>query len=206
MHIGLKDLLHSRILQTAIALWLAYPLLAWHLDTEKLFAVLNGIAVAMSIAVIIAYWEGVHEALTTRSRDAGHILLLGVVCGWGGLFARQAAMWLWRWAGEPAWVINHKAFGFISVLVISAGALHLSARGAINNQIPRRNFVILGITVAVGVLIGMLTVTFWPEPNPDIMSPGYDVVPLRPYATDDWGPIPPLELRPVTIVPGKGSL
>jgi hypothetical protein len=148
----------SGVLWLTMLVMLAFAPFALFVPQEHLFAVLNSIAFSVSLAVVIAYGYGFYLSLTTDRRVGGHLLILGLSFGWLSSSARHLYMWIWRYNGEPIEWINDPWLGIIPWIAIYGACLHLAARNAPVNNVPSRNLVIIGISIAFGLIVALLVI------------------------------------------------
>lgn len=136
---ALAGLLRSRTLATATALFALYWGAAALVPNATLIAGLQGLRIAVGIAVTMAYGAVCLEALVVRRPDRVQQLTLGIALAWTG--AVGAGGWsLFRlFAGQPSWMLDSSFDGFWMWLQILGGVLHLTApRGAEGADAGRR--------------------------------------------------------------------
>lgn len=151
----LRRLATSRTLWVAIACIGSFWLVSAFLPFVTMMEFLNGVALAVAIAVTIAYAPVWVEALTQDRPDRVGQLTLGIGCTWGAFILSRMWSISWRGSGQPDWMENSPVVGFFVYMTILGGILHLTAPGAIDGDVPRRNWILIGITIGGGLVLGL---------------------------------------------------
>lgn len=151
-------LFKNRTIWHALAYWAAFIPLAYYVPREHLFDVLYAIACCVGVGVLVAYGPGMWRSLKLQTLNGGHYLVLGIGCTWTATIARFVWGWAWRFLGRPDWMVDHVFIAFTVWVLISGGALHLTAKNAINGAIPKSNWLWLGAVSACGVALALLIV------------------------------------------------
>lgn len=121
--------------------------------------VVNGVLLSVSAAVSIIYVPLVWRALTSKDRGAFYYQVIGIWLVWVSLAGRGAMGLWWRFYGMPPEWPNGFLWLLDLFLAIVAGTLHITAPGTISGSaVPPRNWVIWGIAVMIGGLVGTLIV------------------------------------------------
>lgn len=124
------------------------------LPAAALAALLNGVLVALSAGVCVAYFPVIHDVLTDRRRpiDRADFLALGIFCSWFAISMRAGWSLLWRYNGQPHSWIDQPFIAYFIYLSVCGAAFHLLAPGVIASRVPSREWVHIGILSALGVL------------------------------------------------------
>lgn len=133
---------------------LVFGVLAAVFKPDTLMPMLNGAMLAVASGVCVAYFPIIRQVLTDRHRhiDRADMLALGIFCSWFAIVLRAAWSLAWRHQGKPsAWIDSHFLSYFI-FLGVCAASFHLLAPGAIDQRIPSREWLWVGMLCALGVL------------------------------------------------------
>ncbi len=154
-----RTVARSRVVKAAIALSAGYWLAAFLLPSILLIQVLNYVLIAIAIAVSVAYLPNVYEALKMDRIDRVAQLSLGISLSWLAVLINRS------WVGviritDADWMRTSPMIGFYVFLSVLAGVLHITAPGAIDGIIPKRNQIILGAAIGVGVLVAWIVIGF----------------------------------------------
>ena len=135
----------------------AFCLIATLTSTTAFISVLNSALVAMAIGVCIAYWPSIAAVLMgTRPLDRADWLGLGIFCAWFGTFVNRSWSIVWRYLGRPEWLLESDIVSYALWLGMCAAVFHLAAPGAIDEQVPPRRWINIGILVAVLMFLPLL--------------------------------------------------
>ena len=151
----------QRLIVAAIAVAIFWPV-AFLLERNHLFDIVNGLAVAVGCGIVATYSGAALRVFRDNVCTPGHLLVVGIVTAWLAVVVRLLMIWIWRFNGQPEALINHVLLAFAVWLFVLGGALHLTARNAIEDTIPKSNLITLGLAVASGTLIGLVMI-FWAE-------------------------------------------
>lgn len=117
----------------------------------------------VAIAVSIAFLPGIFKALRTPWPSYSGQLILGIVLSWFGVAGSAGWVLIWASAGQPQWMLDSNINGWFLWLQILGGTLHLTAKHSVEDDIPRPNWIRLGVAVAIGVLIGIAFMASAPD-------------------------------------------
>ncbi|KNY20873.1 hypothetical protein [Methylobacterium sp. ARG-1] len=109
----------------------------------------------VAIAVFISLLPGIVKALRTPWPSYSGQLILGIVLSWFGVAGSAGWVLIWASGGQPQWMLDSNINGWFLWLQILGGTLHLTAKHSVEDDIPRPNWIRLGIAVAIGVLVGI---------------------------------------------------
>jgi uncharacterized membrane protein len=121
---------------------------------------------AMSAMVTIAYGASVWEFRKEQLSTSKHMLVIGIFLAFGADFIGSVLSVVWRYYGKPEDWINYSFWLLPSFMTSIAAMHHIAAPGAINGQIPKRNFMYLSIGFGIsglvaGVFLGMRIGDIW---------------------------------------------
>ncbi|MCJ2098921.1 hypothetical protein [Methylobacterium sp. E-046] len=149
------EILRSRTLWLGLILiggfWIVVPFVPTRPQNEFL-RIARTVA---AIAVSIAFLPGIVKALSTPWPTFSGQLILGIVLSWFGVAGSAGWVLIWSMAGQPQWMLDSNINGWFLWLQILGATLHLTAKHSVEDDIPRPNWIRLGIAVAFGVLIGI---------------------------------------------------
>lgn len=152
----MKRVVMSSKLWVAFVLWASFWVFVQFLPNDLLFYLVNALAMCVAAGVLIAYYPGIKDALIRRDVGGGHWLILGIAVTWGATMIRIGYAWLWRLLGQPEWMSQSPILAFITWMIVTGGMLHLIAQNAINGQIPKGNWLRLGLWTTAGLFTGFL--------------------------------------------------
>ena len=153
----IRALVRSRIVRTALALVAAYWMAAFFMPAVLLIQTLNYVLIAVAFAVTVAYLPDVLYAIRMDRIDRVAQLSLGIALSWTAVIINRSWVAAIRIA-DTEWMRTSPVIGFYIFLSVLAGVLHITAPGAIDGDIPRRNQIILGLAIGLGVLIAWLVI------------------------------------------------
>jgi hypothetical protein len=169
-----RKFLASRSIRIAtvciVAFWVVL-LIAPRNETIELLRITQA---SMAAAVAVAFSSLATYALLKIYPDRVEQMSMGVALGFFSSFGFGFWALLWRLAGKPDWMLESSVQAFWIYLSILAGALHITAPGAVDGRIPRPNKIALGTAVGAGVLVFLLLL--WTVP--DLSQP---MEAIRPY-------------------------
>lgn len=175
------------VVWTSLTLYLIFIACAWILPNRILIETLRAMLLSISIAVVIAYAAPAVSAMLDKRRpDLVAQLTLGIALGWAATAFQSTWSLIYRLAGQPLWMQNNDLNALIIWSLCLAAALHITAPGAIDGRIPRRNMVSLGLAIGAGVLIVSI-IMIW-NPNVDGLVDAIKPWLYDPKAIEDIGP------------------
>ncbi|WP_073051397.1 hypothetical protein [Kaistia soli] len=152
-----KDLARSRTVWIAVSLLIGYWPVAWLFSGPGFIELLNSILLGVSTAVMISYAPEAIRAATHARPDKTDQLILGIVVTWlATILFRGWGIWS-RATGFPEWMRYSPMFGFMIFLFILGGVLHITAPNTIDDRVPRRAWMRVGLAIGAGAFIaGMI--------------------------------------------------
>lgn len=134
--------------------------------THELIEYLRIMQASVAVAVVIAYAPSAFDAVRKKRPNMADQVSMGISLGFLSLMGSGLWFLLWRLSGKPDWMLDSWLAALLIFASIIAGVLHLSAPGAINGVIPKRNFVWLGAAVGLGSLLFLTVMVFEPDLRP----------------------------------------
>ena len=125
-----------------------------------MFDVVNALTVAVGVRCPDRILPGIVEVSLNRNGSGSHYLVLGMFVTWVATDLRHLWNWLWRFLAKPPDMIDHWFVALLVWVTFLGGVLHLTAKGAIDGEIPREYWIRLGATVAVGIAVALLVIIF----------------------------------------------
>lgn len=159
MKTTLEILARSRIVRVAFVLVAAYWGAAFFVPPTLLIQTLNYVLIAVAVAVTFAYLPDVLHAVQMDRVDRVAQLTLGIALSWTAVIINRSWVGLIR-INDADWMRASPVIGFYVFLSILAGVLHITAPGAIDGTVPRKNWVTIGVAIAIGVLAAWLVIGF----------------------------------------------
>lgn len=123
----MRRLASSRVIIPAIVLSIFYWLVSWFVPRQAMADAINGMLIAFSFTVVMAYAAGAWEAV--RSREFGRLqhLMIGIVLAWFVTLVIRIWGFLFVNLGRPEWMVNHPLVFYFYFLLCMAAVLHLTA-------------------------------------------------------------------------------
>jgi hypothetical protein len=159
----INALLRSPVVWTATALFAVFLAAAKVFPYESFLETLRVLQMTVWTVVGVAYCaEGFWAVLHGRPNNREQ-LILGICVGAAAYVMLGAWSLLWRLSGQPAWMFNSDINAAIITASILAGVLHVTAPGAIDGTVPKRNWIYLGVAIGGAVLISGITLSLQPS-------------------------------------------
>ena len=155
----IRQVLHANGVRLVLLPIIIFAVVAITTVAPILIPILNLVVLALSIWVCIAFGPWVIEVLLSdRPLDNADLMVIGVVMSWLALAMRTSWALVWRWLGQPQWMLStHFSSAFIA-LTACAAVLHIIAPGAIKDRVPTKRWIQIGAWVAAAVFAGLLLV------------------------------------------------
>lgn len=132
-------------------------------NNETALETLRAMQISISSVVLCSYAPEAWRILTKPFVDAEDQLILGIVLSWASVFEQGIWALLWRLSGKPIWMYDSDLNGFFVWQAIIGATLHVTAPGAVNGVVPRRNWILTGIAFGGGVLVGAMLLRYRPD-------------------------------------------
>ena len=153
-------MLQSRNFWAAVVLLSVFWPVAWFLPLDWLFDIMNSLAIAACVALVIVYGPGLRHFLMRNDLDGAHYLVAGIA-GFGATQAiRYTWNWLWRLFDKPHGFLDSVWLAYVLWISILCALMHLMARNVIRGHIPNENYKTVGIVVGVGIALSLLVISF----------------------------------------------
>lgn len=147
----MNALLAPRLWRMFILPTLAFCALAYLTEDRALIMVLNIVQFGFASAVVTAFTPEVWRVMTgTRGMSRGSWMAYGIWMGWGAVVWRTGESLIWRAIGQPAWLINSDVTSAYLYFGCIAAAAHIIRPGELDERIPARE------TIRIGVIVGAL--------------------------------------------------
>lgn len=127
---------------------------------------INALGFTFGCAVLWRYLPGgfwaVFSALRGWPVGRGAMLVLGIVQTWLAMVVRTAAIWNWRWMGEPDGGLDSVPMAIAACLIIGGGACHLAASTMPEDHVQRPRLsgwllwgaLVAGFALGAGIAFG----------------------------------------------------
>lgn len=159
-------MINNRIIIAIVLSWLLFvPSIIW---TPLLYLLdfINAFGFTLGCAALWRYTPGAYwamlYALRGHSLGRGSMLVLGIVQTWLAMILRTAAIWQWRWLGEPDGGLDSVMMAVAAYLIIGGGACHVQASTMKEDkvEVPRLSAGLVGGSLIAGLLIGA-GIAYW---------------------------------------------
>lgn len=148
----LLGLLRNKVLWTATLISVAYWIIAPMFPPQTVLEWTNGIIVLVGIAVFASYAPGIVMKMSQSDKiDRVLQLSIGITISWAATSILRLWGLMWRKSGMPDWMQLNYVVGYLAFLTICAGVLHITAPGAVDGIVPKKNWIIVGIAIALGI-------------------------------------------------------
>lgn len=121
-----------------------------------LVEVLTAMAASLGVGVVFVYGRGLVHGFRQNKLGAGHLLVLGILLAWGAVVTRVVWTWFVRLSDQPELMYDHWIVALVLWLLVVAAGFHITAQNAIEFEIPRHNWVWMGLLASAGVFIGLV--------------------------------------------------
>lgn len=174
------SLIRGRLWFSFLVLFVGYNIVNVFVQNPDMIIACRIIQASTSVVVLYVYfedaWVGFKKAVPARE----DYLIVGIWLAWLATFLQAMFSVMWRLAGGPDWLTNAEINAPFIILSVLGGMLHVSAPGALDGVVPRKNRVAMGM--AFGVSLAIVTGLFATRPNIGPM-----IERARPYIGDFWG-------------------
>lgn len=163
---------------SALILFAGYQCLNAFVPNADLILATRTLAVGFYTAVLYIYGPDAWRALTAPKPKRSDFLIVGIWVSFASHDAQSLYSILYRLAPSQ-WLLNSEVVSPIVLLAVIGAILHISAPGAVDGTVPRRNRMALGFGVGIAtIMVAVLLVT-----RPDI---GPLLERTRPWIGDWW--------------------
>jgi len=164
---------------TVLFLGVGYAVINAFVPNSDMNIAIGVLQASAATMVVYIYGKDAWQALKKREPARTDFLIVGIVLAWLSTDGQAILAVLFRLAGMPSWFVNSELYAPIRLLSVVAAVLHVSAPGAVDGLVPRRNRLAMGLGLGGAVLI--VLVLLWQRPD---MGPLIERT--RPYIGDFW--------------------
>jgi hypothetical protein len=155
-----------RVAWVAVALLLGTVLVSIFVPQQPLMQFINICSLSVAVAVVITYAPAWAPALRKNALDGPDALSLGIGCTWTAEIGQRIWSIFWHGLERPEWMTQSYIIPLLLTLTVFGGIQHITAPGAVGGLVPKRNWIMLGVTFGIFTLIGLLVVWLgWFQPN-----------------------------------------
>lgn len=135
-----------------------YPTAILLLGQEPAIEVGNIITVSLACGIVVTYTPTAWAIIKYPVLDGASILSFGIWLGWSAIMYRTGGAIIWRLLDKPDNWLDSGWWGLHIALSCCSAIGHLIAPEAVNGRVPTKEWIRIGILVAVSVLVaGLLT-------------------------------------------------
>ena len=156
---GLWGLLSARLFWKICVL----PIIFWGLlavltPDPVLIIILRVFLIAFAVNVCVAYGHETFMILSERAPfDRQGKIIVGVFLSWSTYVYLSALSLIWRYYGQPPWVLNSDLASLPIFVGCGAAALHLSPH-VMHGRVPTRRLLYIGMILAIATAIALFAV------------------------------------------------
>jgi hypothetical protein len=136
----------------------AYVAIAVTLPPAIVQTAMHAISFAAWVAVAIVYAPGVAQIIRERASSMGDILNVGIFLSAISVSSTRGWAAFYRILGRPSWMFENPIFGGLIAIGIAAAILHLMAPGAINDRVPKRGWIRVGVAIGIGIALAVFLI------------------------------------------------
>ncbi len=142
--------------------WLVIPLILFGafaivLPAPDLIKYLSWVLAVTAFMVFVTYLGAVWTGLTTNGPMPRYThLALGIALGWLSIVMNRTWVGMIRAYPLEMWMRDSYFIAFYVWTSIMAGVFHMTAPGAIDGVVPQENWIKIGISVTIGILLGVV--------------------------------------------------
>jgi hypothetical protein len=148
-----------RVAHSAVAAACAFMLAALFVPHRTLMQFLNMATLSVAVAIVITYSPAWAATLLKKRLNGEDALSLGIGCTWLAEIGQRLWSIIWRGLDQPGWMTDSYVLPLLLTLNFLGGVQHITAPGAVDGVVPRRNWIILG--AAVGVATFLFLALLW---------------------------------------------
>lgn len=148
----------------AIAFFTAiYWIVAYFLEPHDAIALLDGVVIAMSFSVFMAYSPRFFKALREKNLTGSDFVIAGISLGWLVQSTERTWRLVSRVLDDGGWMIEHHLIGYFLVLIAIAASLHLAVKDAVQGKaigagVSPRAWSSIVVATVVGLSIGIFAI------------------------------------------------
>lgn len=148
-----------RVAHSALAALGVFLLAMLFVPQKTVMQFLNMATLSVAVAIVITYAPVWGRTLTKARLDGGDALSLGIGCTWLAEIGQRIWSIIWRGLDQPGWMTDSYVLPLLLTLNFLGGVQHITAPGAVDGIVPRRNWIVLG--AAVGVSLFLFLALLW---------------------------------------------
>jgi hypothetical protein len=153
MDMPMNTLRRWTLIAMLLAVVASYPVAIVVLGAQKAIEIGNVMVLALSAGIVVAYAPVARDAFRYGMIDGANILSIGIFASWLATFVARGGSIVWRLAGQPPEWLNSAPWGFHIALSCMGALCHLIAPEAVAGRVPTRQWIKIGVLVALTVLI-----------------------------------------------------
>lgn len=165
---------------SVILLGTGYMLINAFVSNADMNIAIGVLQAAAATMVVYIYGKDAWRAVRKKNPARTDFLIVGIVLAWLSTDGMAILAVLFRLAGMPAWFVNSEVYAPVRLLSVVAAVLHVSAPGAVDGLVPRKNRMAMGVGLGGAVLLALALLWSRPDIGPLIER-------ARPYIGDFWG-------------------
>jgi hypothetical protein len=173
------DHIRGAIWLTVILLGFGYSVINAFVPNSDMNIAIGVLQASAATMVVYIYGKDAWQALRKKNPARTDFLIVGIVLAWLSTDGQAILAVLFRLSGMPSWFVNSELYAPIRLLSVVAAVLHVTAPGAVDGLVPRKNRIAMGLGLGGAVLV--MLVLLWQRP--DI---GPIIERTRPYISDWW--------------------
>lgn len=135
------------------AVLLSYPAAITILGPRRAIEIGNVMVLALAAGIVVAYAPVARDSFRYGMIDGANILSIGIFSSWLGVLMARGGSILWRLADQPVDWLNSGWWGFHIALSCIGALCHLVAPEAVAGRVPTRQWIKIGVLVAIAVFV-----------------------------------------------------
>lgn len=112
----------------------------------------------LSLIVCVMYAWSIKTVWSDRIPDASHALIMGICLAFGADAFGSLMSIIWRWQGMPQDWRGLAVWYFPSFVTSIAAIMHITAPGAIQGRIPKRNVAVVSVAIGLSALVALIII------------------------------------------------
>lgn len=135
------------------------------LGQEQAIEIGNMILFSLAAGVTVTYTPTAYGGIRYVRLDGATVLSMGIWLGWASITYRTGGSILWRFFDKPDGWLDSALWGMHIIGSCCSALCHLLGPEAMNGRVPTKEWVRIGILVAVSVFAAGLLATFNLDPG-----------------------------------------
>lgn len=148
----LLALIRSPNFHMAIGLIASFWIVAAFTDFWDLFLTSNFVIIPLEFLIFLLYLPGFLSGLI-KIESPGQALVMGIWINWTADLVQRLWGLVWRFSGQPHWMIVSDFITFILWMRAVGGIIHVTSPAVIEGRVPHSSWV----TIALAFVAGLLT-------------------------------------------------